>query len=48
MFPENQKKHEMQTRKHEEYLVQHANTARLKKSSIIYMQNQLNEHAKLF
>ena len=27
MFPENQKKHEMQTGKHEKYRVQHANTA---------------------
>ena len=47
MFPENNKKHEMETRKSEKYLVQHANTARLKNSSIIYMQHQLNEHEKI-
>ena len=46
MFPENLKKHEMETRKSEKYLVQHANTERLKISSIIYMQHQLNDHAK--
>ena len=44
MFPENKKEHKMETRKPEKYLVQHANTERLKKSAIIYMQNLLNEN----
>ena len=43
MFPKNVKSHEMITRSEELYNVQHANTERLKKSSIIYMQNLLNE-----
>ena len=43
MFPKNIKSHEMITRSEELYNVQHANTERLKKSSIIYMQNLLNE-----
>ena len=37
MFPENKKMHKMETRNPEKYMVQHANTERLKKSSIIYM-----------
>ena len=42
LFPE-QKKHEsIQTRNHEKYKVNFANTERLKNSSIIFMQNQLN------
>ena len=44
MFPENSKIHSMNTRKHETFMVQHANTERLKNSSIIYMQNLLNDH----
>jgi hypothetical protein len=32
------------TRNPEKYLVQHANTERLRKSAIIYMQNLLNEN----
>jgi hypothetical protein len=40
MFPENSKIHPMNTRKHEKCMVQHANTERLKNSSIIYMQHQ--------
>ena len=46
MFPENFKRHEMKTRNREKYLVQHAHTGRLRNSSIIYMQHQLNDHAK--
>ena len=42
MFPENKKIHSMETRNEEKYLVQYANTERLRKSSIIYMQNLLN------
>ena len=42
MFPKNQKMHNMDKRKPEVYKVQHANTERLQKSSIIYMQNLLN------
>ena len=44
MFPINEKDHTMKTRKNEKFKVQHANTERLKKSSIIYMQNLLNNH----
>ena len=44
MFPENGKSHEMNTRNAEKFKVQFANTERLKKSPIIYMQNLLNEH----
>ena len=44
IFPENKKLHEMKTRKTEKFKVQHANTERLKKSSVIYMQNLLNEN----
>ena len=33
-------------RKKEIYFVQHANTERLRKSSIIYMQNLLNKYQK--
>ena len=44
MFPENKKIHKMETRNPEKYIVQHANTERLRKSSIIYMQNLLNEN----
>ena len=46
MFSYSNTTHIMQTRKHEKYLVQHANTERLKKSAIIYMQNLLNENQK--
>ena len=35
----------METRKSEKYKVQHANTERLKKSAVIYMQNLLNEYS---
>ena len=44
MFPLNNKHHNMNTRNSEKYQVQHANTGRLKDSSIIYMQNLLNEY----
>ena len=44
MFPLNNKNHNMNTRNTDKYQVQHANTGRLKDSSIIYMQNLLNEH----
>ena len=46
MFPKNIKTHTMTFRNTEKYEVQHANTARLKKSAIIYMQQLLNEHEK--
>ena len=46
MFPKNNTLHAMQTRKHEKYMVHHANTEHLMKSSIIYMQNLLNENEK--
>ena len=42
MFPLNLNLHN--NRKKEVYFVQHANTERLKKSSIIYMQNLLNKY----
>ena len=44
MFPRNLKKHIMQTRNPETFKVQFANTERLKKSPIIFMQKLLNEH----
>ena len=43
MFPKNDKSHNMGTRNEEVFKVQHANTGRLKKSPIIYMQNLLND-----
>ena len=43
MFPKNVKKHDMNTRNPDYYKVQFANTDRLQKSQIIYMQNLLNE-----
>ena len=46
MFPVNDTNHTMNTRKHDKFKVQHANTARLKKFSIIYMQNLLNEETR--
>ena len=42
MFHLNNKYHNMNTRNTDKYQVQHANTGRLKDSSIIYMQNLLN------
>ena len=44
MFPKNIKLHLMETRKPEKFTVQHANTERLKRSPIIFMQNLLNEY----
>ena len=44
MFSENIRIHHMEMRNSEKYLVQHANTERLKKSAIIYMQNLLNKN----
>ena len=43
MFPINNKAHDMNTRREEFYKVQHANTGRLQKSTIIYMQKLLND-----
>jgi hypothetical protein len=43
LLPIKDKSHEMKTRKYEHYQVDFANTERLKKSSIISMQTQLNE-----
>ena len=45
MFPENKQK--MKTRQSENYIVQFAHTERLRKSAIIYMQNQLNNYEKM-
>ena len=42
LFPKNQKKHLMEKRNSFKYLVKKANTERLKRSSIPYMQKQLN------
>ena len=44
MFPMNDKSHGMVTRNSEKFKVQYANTDRLRKFGIIYMQNLLNEH----
>ena len=43
MFPRNKNMHTMNNRNTEKFHVQHANTGRLKDSSIIYMQHLLNE-----
>ena len=45
MFPTKSKEHYMKTRKTEMYNVQFANTERLKKASVITMQNYLNDDA---
>ena len=42
MFPLKKKTYNMTTRHEKKYEVQHANTDRLQKSPIIYMQNLLN------
>ena len=44
MFPIREKEHEMKIREEEKFIVQHANTERLQKSSITYMQRLLNKH----
>ena len=44
MFPKVNRKHSMKTRNPEVYKVQFANTERLKKSPIIYMQKLLNDN----
>ena len=46
LFPENEKKHKMETRDEEKFAVKFANTKRFKTSSIITMQNYLNEDEK--
>ena len=43
LFPKNYKEHEMKTRNVKKYKVNFANTERYKKSSIVAMQNMLNE-----
>ena len=43
MFPENVAEHQMKTRKHEKYKVEHANTKRFQNSAVIYMQKLLNK-----
>ena len=43
IFPLNKKKHNYELRKISKYMVQNANTDRLKKSPVIYMQNLLNK-----
>ena len=47
MFPYNNKKHNMKTRHNNKYEVEHANTERFRKSSIIYMQNLLNQDGNM-
>ena len=47
MFPLNEKRHRMETRKAENFKVDHAKNERLKKSPIIYMQTSLNENSRL-
>ena len=44
IFPLKKKLHEMTIRKEDKYEVQNANTDRLKKFAVIYMQNLLNEN----
>ena len=47
MVPEKQKEHQMNLRKEEQYKIDFANTNRLKKSSIPYMQRLLNIEEQL-
>ena len=47
MFPINLNYYNMETRGNEKYHVQLALNGRLKKSSIIYMQNLLNQDEKM-
>ena len=44
MFPLNKNLHPMKQRVQNKFTVQYANTERLRKYSIIYMQNLLNEN----
>ena len=44
MFPQNDKTHCMDTRNCDKFKVQHAHNERLKNSSIIFMQNLLNQN----
>ena len=46
LFVENSKKHNMETRKNEKYVVNFAHTERLQNSSVITMQNYLNNEDK--
>ena len=46
LLPQNTKQHEMETRENEKYQVQFSNTERLKNSSIISMQNYLNDEER--
>ena len=46
-FPENVSNHPMTTRNHEPFQVLHANTERMKSSSIIHMQNLLNSEYQI-
>ena len=43
MIPKNAKRHDIKTRTTEKYKVEHVNTERLRKPSIIYLQHLLNE-----
>ena len=44
MFPENKRLHTMVPRNEQKFKIYHANTERFKHSSIIYMQNLLNQN----
>ena len=44
IFPLNDRKHSYEIRKIHKYFLQNANTERMKKSPIVYMQNLLNRH----
>ena len=48
IFPLNKKQHGMTTRKHEKFEVQHANTGRLHKSPLLFMQNLLSNQENWF
>ena len=48
LFPLSHKNHQMKTRNTEKFAVHFANTSRLQDSSIIYMQNLLNQDDKMF
>ena len=46
LFPENNNNYANKTRYHEKFQVLHADTDRMRESSIIYMQNLLNAEYK--
>ena len=46
LFPPNNRKHSMDIRSYEHFQVLFANTEILKRSSVVYMQNLMNQEVK--